>query len=63
MPVMPEPVRRSAERITLGMREHLDRRDREHHRLTAAIQAAETAIANGELPPPVPLGGERPGDG
>ena len=43
------------------MGEHLDRRDREHHRRTAAIQAAETAIAGGELPPPVPLGGERPG--
>jgi hypothetical protein len=57
-----EPVRRSAERIALGVGEHLGGRDREHHRLAAAILAAEASVASSELPPPIPFGGERPGD-
>src|SRR5215469_3826614 len=38
---------------------YLRRRYREHHRLTIAFEIAKCATLAGELPPSVPLGGER----
>ncbi len=57
-----EPVPGGAERIALGVGEHLDGGDGEHHRLAAPVGAAEAAAAGGELPAAVPFGGERLGD-
>lgn len=55
-------MRSGSERIALGVGEHLAGRDREHHRLTAAVGTTKTAITNGELPPPVPFVSECAGD-
>src|SRR3984957_16691712 len=48
-----------AERVALGVREHLGGPDREHVGPAAAVRAAEEAVAYGELPSPVPPGPER----